>query len=133
MKAFYTSTIRDVRRTYQRAFKALLFAGKLGLTARREEDGQTELGYMVSNPPNFEGDAYDRTGTTFKQHLAYFDFNFLPLQDNYHPPTPVPPDRSTPSLQRTQAMFDWWEQVFDYRRMSNEATGNRRTCMAHFP
>ena len=120
LKAFYTSTIRDVRRTYQRAFKALLFAGKLGLTARRQEDGQTELGYMVSHPPNFEGDAYYRTGTTFKQHLAYFDFNFLPLQDNYYPPTPVPPDRSTPSLQRTQAMFDWWEQGFDYRRMSNE-------------
>ena len=120
LKGFYTSTIRDMRRTYQRAFKALMFAGKLGLTARHEEDGQTELGYMLSNPPNFEGVAYYRTGATFQQHLACFDFNFLPLQDNYQPATPAPPDRSMPSVQRTQAMFDWWEQIFDYRRMSKE-------------
>jgi Tc toxin complex TcA C-terminal TcB-binding domain len=124
LRSLYTSTIRDMRRTYQRAFKALLLAGKLGLSARRHEDGQTELGYMLSHPPNFTGDAYYRTSTTFLQHLANFDFNFLPLQDNYHPsPIPVPPappDRSNPSLQRTQAMFDWWEQLFDYDQMGKD-------------
>jgi hypothetical protein len=124
LKAFYTSTIRDIRRTYQRAFKAVLFAGKLGLSARHDDDGQSELGYMLSNPGSpvgFAGYAYYRTSSTaFTQHLAYFDFNFLPLQDNYHAPTPVPPDRSTPSLQRTQAMFDWWERIFDYGLVRKE-------------
>jgi Tc toxin complex TcA C-terminal TcB-binding domain len=125
LKALYTSTIRDMRRTYQRAFKALLFAGKLSLSARCYEDGQSELGYMLSNPPNFCGNAYYRTGSTsFTQHQAYFNFNFLPLEDNYYPsPIPVPPappDRSNPSLQQTQAMFDWWEQTYDYRVMSKD-------------
>jgi Tc toxin complex TcA C-terminal TcB-binding domain len=119
LSAYYTSTLRDVRRTYQRAFKALLFAARLGLSGRRiHEYGQSELGYMLANPANFAGSAYYRIGGsgTFTQHLADFDFDFLPLQDNYHPPTPVPPDRSQPSPQRTQAMFDWWERLFDYTR-----------------
>ena len=121
LKAFYTSTLRDMRRTYQRAFKAVLFTGRFGLSARRGEEGdQSELGYMLENPDLFAGHAYYRSGTTFTQHLADFDFNFLPLQDNYHPPTPTPGDRSDPSLQRTQAMFDWWERIFDYDRMRKE-------------
>ncbi len=130
LKAFYTSTIRDMRRTYQRAFKALLFAGKLRLSAKRDhEDSQSELGYMLSNPPAFAGDAYYRTSASttssaFQQHLAYFNFNFLPLEDDYYQPAPpvppAPPDRTAPSLERTQAMFDWWEQIFDYGRMREE-------------
>ena len=114
LKAFYTSTLRDIRRTYQRAFKAVLFAGKLGLSARRDDEGQSELGYMLANGSNFAGAGYYRSGGTFTQQLTNFDFNFLPLQDNYYPPTPVAGDRSDPSLQQTQAMFDWWERIFDY-------------------
>ena len=122
LKAFYTSTLRDIRRTYQGAFKAVLFAGKLGLSAEPNDDGQSELGYLLSNPALFAGHAYYRTTTTsFATHLANFDLDFLPLQDNYHAPTPVPPDRSTPSLQRTQAMFDWWERLFDYGSVREEA------------
>ena len=88
LKAFYTSTLRDMRRTYQRAFKAVLFSGKLDLSARRREDHQSELGYMLANPVNFTGYAYYRTGpSAFAQHLVNFDFNFLPIEDNYHQPT----------------------------------------------
>ena len=75
---------------------------------------------MLANPANFAGNAYYRNGSTFVRHLANFDFNFLPLEDNYHAATPVPPDRSQPSLQRTQAMFDWWERIFDYDRARKE-------------
>jgi hypothetical protein len=113
LKAFYTSTLRDMHRTYQRAFKAVLFAGKLNLSARTGDEHQSELGYMLANPANFAGHAYYRTSpTTFTQHLANFDFDFLPIDDNYHPPAPNP--RTAPSLQQTQAMFDWWERLFDY-------------------
>ena len=119
LKAFYTSTLRDMRRTYQRAFKAVLFAGKLGLSARKGEDHQSELGFMLANPVNFAGYAYYRTSpTAFTQHLADFDFNFLPLNDNYHPP--AGDGRSQPSLQQTQAMFDWWERLFDYAVMRKQ-------------
>ena len=35
LSGLYVSSLRDIRRTYQRAFKALLFAGRLGLSAHR--------------------------------------------------------------------------------------------------
>jgi hypothetical protein len=127
LKAYYTSTLRDMRRTYQRAFKAVLFAGKLGVAARpADDDCPSELGYLLANATRFAGAAYYRTSSTaFTQHLANFDFNFLPLQDNYHAPVASPPDRSTPSLQRTQAMFDWWERIFDYDRVRKDV---HRSC-----
>lgn len=116
LAGYYTSTLRDMRRTYQRAFKAVLFAGGFALSARpTDEDGQSELGYFLANAAQYEGSAYYRnSGGTFTQHLADFDFDFLPLADNYHAPAPVAGDRSDPSPQRTQAIFDWWERIFDY-------------------
>lgn len=122
LKAFYTSTLRDMRRTYQRAFKAVLFAGRFELSARRDDDGdESELGYMLAHGDLFAGHAYYRNASNvFTQHLADLDFNFLPLRDNYHPPASTPGDRSNPSLQRTQAMFDWWERIFDYDRMRKD-------------
>ncbi|MFZ0420270.1 MAG: neuraminidase-like domain-containing protein [Candidatus Sulfotelmatobacter sp.] len=127
LQRFYASTLRDMRRTYQRAFKAVLFCAKFALSARPSEDShQSELGYMLANPganPGFAGYAYYRpssSSTTFNRHLANFDFNFLPLRDNYYQPTATPGDRSDPSLQRTQAMFDWWERIFDYEWMRRE-------------
>jgi hypothetical protein len=122
LKAFYSSTLRDMRRTYQRAFKATLFAYRLRLSARRDEDrDESELGYLLANSDLFAGHAYYRTSsTTFAQHLCDFDFNFLPLIDSYRAPTAASGDRSDPSLQRTQAMFDWWERMFDYERMRGE-------------
>src|SRR5271157_1816685 len=121
LSTLYTSTLRDIRRTYQRAFKAALFATRFGLSARPlAEDGQSELGYMLANPANFAGVSYHRNGSTFSRHNASFDFNFLPLHDNYQEPVPTSPDRPQPSLQRTQALFDWWERVYDYVRMRQE-------------
>jgi hypothetical protein len=120
LKGLYTSTLRDMRRTYQRAFKAVLFAGKLDLSAWSGEDHQSELGHMLANPINFAGYGYYRTSpTAFTQHLANFDLNFLPIKDNYHPP--AADGRSAPSLQQTQAMFDWWERLFDYTVMRKQA------------
>src|SRR5208282_1118988 len=54
LSTFYTSTLRDMRCTYQRLLKAVLFAGRLRLCARPlAEDHQSELGYMLANPANF--------------------------------------------------------------------------------
>lgn len=130
LSRFYTSTLRDIRRTYQRAFKAILFAGRLGLSAQPlAEDHQSELGYMLANPINFAGyAAYRTSSTTFAPHLANLDFNFLPIDDNYHPPQASADDRTQPSLQRTQAMFDWWERLFDYDRARKDVY---RRCEHH--
>ena len=123
LNEYYTGTLRDFRRTYQRAFKAVLFCGGLRLSAKPTGDShQSELGFMLANPTRFAGSAYYRTGTnSFAKHLANFDFNFLPISDDFHPAAVVAGDRSAPSLQRTQAMFDWWERLFDYAQVRSAA------------
>lgn len=118
----YTSSVRDIRRTYQRAFKALLFANRLGLSARGiADDGQSEFGYILSRPSNFVGQAYYRSGGGFATHKADFDLNFLPVLDNYDPPPAARDQRVAPSPQRQQAMFDWWERLFDYTVLRGES------------
>ena len=114
LNGYYSSTLRDIRRTYQRAFKALLFVHRFPLSSKRRSDGQSELGFMLAQPENFEGQAYYSSGGIYVQHAAYFDFSFLPLVDNYDPPTAAQDSRVQPSTQRTQAMFDWFERRFDY-------------------
>ena len=119
----FTSTLRDMRRTYQRAFKALLFAHRFGLSAKPlAEYGQSEIGYMLAHPDLFEGTSYYRRGkkASFNTHHAYFDFNFLPLLDNYHAPSPVEDQRVRPTVKRQQALFDWWERIFDYVQLRKE-------------
>jgi hypothetical protein len=123
LKGFYTSTLRDIPRTYQRAFKAVLYCGGLNLSARPvAEFHQSELGYMLANPQRFAGYAgYRTSATSFAAHLADFDFDFLPVTDDFHPPVLPAPSRSAPSLQRSQAMFDCWERMFDYVHMRDDA------------
>ena len=53
----YTSTLRDIRRTYQRAFKALLFAHRFALSAKRSPERRSELGYMLTQKEKFAGRA----------------------------------------------------------------------------
>ena len=123
MNLHFTSSLRDMRRTYQRAFKALLFAHRFGLSAKPStEYGQSEIGYMLAHPDLFEGTSYYRKGQNagFGTHHAYFDFNFLPLLDNYHAPLPAEDQRVQPSPQRQQALFDWWERIFDYVQVRRE-------------
>jgi hypothetical protein len=111
---YYSSSLRDIRRTYQRAFKALLFVHRFPLSSKRRADGHSELGFMLAHRANFAGLAYYPGGGGFIQHAADFDFNFLPLVDNYHAPTPAQDSRTQPSAQQSQAMFDWFERLFDY-------------------
>jgi hypothetical protein len=113
----YTSTLRDIRRTYARAFKALLFVQRFGLSAKRSPERRSELGYMLTQKEKFAGRTFYRSGGGFVMHAADFDFDLLPLLDDYHEPSAAQDARVQPSLQRTQALFDWWERTFDYTRM----------------
>lgn len=110
----YASSLRDIRRSYQRAFKALLFCHRLGLSARPQPHGTSELGYLLAQPQLFAGSGYYRSGGGFTRHAANFDVDFLPLEDDYYPPAPGTDARTDPSPQRIQAMFDWWERLSDY-------------------
>jgi len=117
----YSSSLRDIRRTYQRAFKALLFARRLGLSAIPDAPfRQSELGYLLSHSVLFAGVSFYRNPIAFTRHAANLNFNFLPLLDNYEPPLAAQDDRVQPSPERIQAMFDWWERLFDYTRMRKQ-------------
>jgi hypothetical protein len=129
LNGYYSSSLRDIRRTYQRAFKALLSAHRFPLYSKRREDGDSELGFFLAHPDNFAGHAYYRSGGSgsFVQHAADFDFNFLPVQDNYFAPTPAQDSRTQPSVQRTQAMVDWWERIIDYVH-ARDQVGSEHDC-----
>ncbi|KAB5542517.1 insecticidal toxin complex protein [Coniochaeta sp. 2T2.1] len=113
----YISTLNDIRRTYQRAFKAVLFAQRFCLSACRSAcEWQSELGYLLSHPDKFQGTSY-YFDAAFHAHAANFDFNFLPVSDAYFPPDRDVDQRVAPSWKRTAAMFDWFERIFDYARL----------------
>jgi hypothetical protein len=121
---YYTSSLRDIRRTYQRVFKSALFAHRFAFSAKRMDNGQSELGYMLATKDKFAGASYYRKAGVFTQHLADFDFNFWPLSDDYFPPPAAQDSRVHPSAQRKQALFDWWERVFDYDQARAEVHAN---------
>lgn len=126
LKIRYTSSVRDIRRTYIRSYKALLFAHQLELSAQKNSDNnQSELQYMLENPANFAGQSYYRTSpasTSYTTHKANFDLNFLPVDDNYYQKKFTKDMRVAPTVQRQQAMFDWWERLFDYTVMRKESS-----------
>ena len=85
----YISSLRDIRRTYQRAFKAVLYAHRFCLHADESHcDKQSELGFMLDHADRFMGTSYYQptTGSVFQSHQAYFNFNFLTVSDAYFPP-----------------------------------------------
>jgi len=64
----YSSSLRGIRRTYQRAFKALLFCHRLRLSARQVVRANvSEIEYMLSSPDRFAGITYV-PGTPFTSH-----------------------------------------------------------------
>jgi hypothetical protein len=114
----YTSSLRDIRRTYQRAFKALMLTHRFELSARRHAGEGSELGYMLSEGARFSGWSYYQSGPGFVSHQADLDFNFLPVGDPYF--SPAGDLRAKPSPKRVAALFDWWERLFDYVEMRRE-------------
>jgi Tc toxin complex TcA C-terminal TcB-binding domain len=121
LAAHYPSTVRGIRGSYERALKGMLLVTRFGLSAERiSDDGQSELGYMLAHPINFAGQSYYRSGGGFATHKVEFNFNFLPVLDNYEPPSAAQDQRRAASAQRSAGMFDWWERLFDYTAMRRE-------------
>ncbi|MBR7834178.1 hypothetical protein KDL01_12960 [Actinospica durhamensis] len=110
----YPGSLRDIRRTYQRAYLALRLVSRFSLSARRHEDGQSELGYLLAHPDRFAGTAFHRSSSGFVQSAAHFDLDFLPVTDTYLPPTATQDLRAAPTVPRQAALFDCWERLFDY-------------------
>jgi hypothetical protein len=123
----YTGSLRDARRTYQRAFKATLFAHRFRLAAKPlRGDRESELGYLLDHADAFEGRSYYRTGAaSFATHRALFDFNLLPVIDPYEAPPAAADERAWPSAKRQAALFDWWERIFDYDALRRETRKGR--------
>jgi hypothetical protein len=122
----YVSSLRDIRRTYQRAFKALLLTDRFKLSADPVgDDGQSELGYMLAQNTRFAGLGFARGSSGFTGNPVDFDFNFLPLRDDYLPPTAAMDPRVAPSPARIVALFDIWERLFDYTQMRRQARVGR--------
>ena len=119
LATLYVASLRDIRRTYQRAFKALFFAHRFGLTAAERPDEPSELGYMLDHAARFAGTGFARVGPAYISQLADFDFNYLPVLDDYH--APAGDQRTNPSPARIWAMFDWWERIFDYTLLRADA------------
>lgn len=120
LDALYVSSLRDIRRTYQRAFKAVLFAHRLVLAGHMGAERQSELGFMLDHADLFAGAATPRLGpASFKTHLAWFAFDLLPVRDPYLPP--AADARAAPSAERSAALFDWWERLFDYTAMRRQS------------
>ena len=94
----YTSSLRDIRRTYELLFKALLFVHRFALSAKRSPERRSELGYMLMQKEKFAGRAFYRSGGNFVMHAADFDFHLLPLRDDYHEPSATQDARVQPSL-----------------------------------
>src|SRR5262249_24455533 len=58
----YFSSLRDIRKTYQRAFKKQLFVHRMALSAHVRSVRQSELGYMLAHKERFAGASYFTTG-----------------------------------------------------------------------
>jgi len=126
----YFSSLRDIRRTYQRAFKAVLFAKKFCLDAKNRHCDMSEIQYLLDNAQQFEGTSFylvsgDQTTESpspgsWTAHHAWFDFNFLPIGDSYFPPDAAVDSRANSSQKRQAALFDWWERVFDYTQLREQ-------------
>jgi hypothetical protein len=145
LKDHYVSSLRDIRRTYLRAFKATLIAHRFCLSPQSREycHGESEAGFLLDHPENFLGTSYYRsskpsvsaavvstaTASIWTAHHVNFDLNFLPVDDTYFPPTPVQDGRASPSPQRTSALFDCWERLYDYKHLAKTAYHN--VCDKH--
>ncbi|MFI0366539.1 neuraminidase-like domain-containing protein [Actinomadura sp. 1N219] len=126
LNGLYVSSLRDIRRTYQRAFKALLVAHRFGLSAQPVPGyRQSELGYLLAHAETFAGTSHLRTGAaSFGTHRAWLSPDLLPVGDPYLTNV-VDDQRSDPGRPRQAALFDVWERLYDYADLRHD-TGAAR-------
>ena len=117
----YLPSIAGIRNTAIRAFAGglLLHGSKISATPV-SDTGMSELDYLLNNPSLFEGFSHYEDGGAWKTHLAGFNLNFIPVLDNYCPPDYVD-ERAEPTIQRVQALFQWFEQLWEIGQLKKEA------------
>lgn len=121
----YHASVRGMRRTMLRALSAGKLLHGLGVSAEPTADsGQSEAGYLLANPDKFAGLSYYHDGSQWQPHLANFDLNFLPVRDNYCVLDPEDDQRWRPSPERIQALFDWFERVWEMKQLRHEAAAH---------
>jgi Tc toxin complex TcA C-terminal TcB-binding domain len=124
LRARYTSSLRDVRRTYQRAFKSALLVHRFRLTATPlPRDTQSELGQLLDHAQTLAGRSHPRTGAIFGTHHAWFDLDLLPVDDPVRPP--AGDERALPTPKRQAALFDLWERLDDYTGLRRDTRSAR--------
>jgi hypothetical protein len=131
----YVPTVRDMRRSANRAVKSLLIVHNHDLSPLAATDsGVSEFDFFLDHPQEFVGAAYFRQGALgFAKHQVVYDFNPLPVLDNYHPPLPAQDQRALPSAQRRAALFDvFFEALFDYTRVRAESAAAREPKAIQF-
>jgi hypothetical protein len=107
---YYFSSIRDIRRSYQRAFKALLFCHRFGLN-------QAEVAFLLSKGRDFRGIAFTRQTGAWQSQQLDFDFNQWSVGDAFEPPAAGDDERQYPETHmpgRVWPLFDQWERFHDY-------------------
>ncbi|TPQ42372.1 hypothetical protein C2U70_01555 [Bradyrhizobium guangdongense] len=118
---YYFSSIRDIRRSYQRAFKALLFCHRFRLVEK-------EVDFLLSKGADFRGIAHTRATATgnWESRKLDFDFNQWSVGDAFRP-RPVGEDvRQYPETHmpdRVWPLFDQWERFHDYVQLRSEVPG----------
>ena len=122
LKAQYQPSIRGLRRTAIRAFASgLLLHGNEISAVPMTHSGLSELDYILDNPMLFSGFSHVKDAGSWTTHLAGFDLNLLSVQDNYCPPNETEDQRAAPSVPRQQALFQWFEQLWEFNKLKQEA------------
>ena len=122
LKSQYQPSISGIRRTAIRVFGAGLLMHGSQISAEPVSDsGTSEIDYLLSNRDRFSGISHYKDAGIWKTHLAGFDLNLLPVLDNYCPPYAVADKRVEPSTQRIQALFQWFEQLWEFNNLKTEA------------
>ncbi|MER8595739.1 hypothetical protein NKH33_30040 [Mesorhizobium sp. M1182] len=123
---YYFSSIRDIRRTYQRTFKALLFCQRFGLAC-------DEVAFLLGRGPDFRGIAFTRESGAWQSRKLDFDFNQWSVGDAFRPRAEANDIRQYPEThmaERVWPLFDQWERFHDYVLLRAEA---RTTTGAEAP
>ncbi|MCX5578925.1 neuraminidase-like domain-containing protein [Kaistia terrae] len=119
---YYFSSVRDIRRSYQRAFKALLFCHRFALM-------RDEVRLLLSRGKDFRGISYSNAKPTAPDKWAMaempFDFNLWSVGDPYYAPAEAQDVRQWPESHmpdRVWPLFDQWERFHDYVDLRDSVT-----------
>ncbi|AMA60592.1 neuraminidase-like domain-containing protein [Bradyrhizobium sp. CCGE-LA001] len=117
---YYFSSIRDIRRSYQRAFKAVLFCHRFRLVEK-------EVAFLLSKGTDFRGIAHTWATTTgnWESRKLNFDFNQWSVGDAFRHRPDGEDVRQYPEAHmpdRVWPLFDQWERFHDYVQLRSDVS-----------